>query len=573
MGGLVCAIALVVLVVLCVAIAAIAGLARAAASKHGGARDYGRFAERAAPPFEEFCFPKSYAVQLQQAFLGEFMSPAAARDRSGDSILVFHRIGAGKTCAAIQIAERWARGARKPLVVMPASLIPGFRNELRSGCAGDSYVSAGERALLSGAERARVLEASDARIDAVYDIVSYNAVHAWNGRPSVLIIDEVQNVLNSDGAWFRELDRVIEHNPRMPVVCMTATPVFDDARELVSLARLMRLKLPAAVRDRAVPIALSHVRAAFAGRVSFYAGAPAYTFPRTSVEVREVPMSKFQARWYNKIAATEFTKIGTIRAAAVTNSFYMKTRQLSNVVFPLGLAGEDGLAELARRGGLDRSRVGAYSAKAAAFLDHLAENSGLAFAYSGFTGAYGIGFFTAVLRAAGWRDFAVDGPGADRYAVWSGAESLAEKDQIREVFNSTANDHGSQIRLVFGSPAIKEGVSLLRVRHVYVFEGYWNHSRLEQVFGRAVRYCSHKTLAPAERKVAIHIYASVAPGAGGPSGAPRSIDLFMLGIADEKLAEAAPFIDELAACAVDLDLHVARGPSHPARFLKQVAAD
>ena len=103
MGGLVCAIALVVLVVLCVAIAAIAGLARAAASKHGGARDYGRFAERAAPPFEEFCFPKSYAVQLQQAFLGEFMSPAAARDRSGDSILVFHRIGAGKTCAAIQL--------------------------------------------------------------------------------------------------------------------------------------------------------------------------------------------------------------------------------------------------------------------------------------------------------------------------------------------------------------------------------------------------------------------------------------------------------------------------------------
>ena len=42
------------------------------------------------------------------------------------------------------------------------------------------------------------------------------------------------------------------------------------------------------------------------------------------------------------------------------------------------------------------------------------------------------------------------------------------------------------------SSAGAEGISLTGVRQVHIMEPYWNVSRLDQVIGRAVRYCSHK---------------------------------------------------------------------------------
>jgi SNF2 family DNA or RNA helicase len=46
------------------------------------------------------------------------------------NLLGFHRIGAGKTITFLNCAERWLDKG-KPLVILPASLIGGVRNELR----------------------------------------------------------------------------------------------------------------------------------------------------------------------------------------------------------------------------------------------------------------------------------------------------------------------------------------------------------------------------------------------------------------------------------------------------------
>jgi SNF2 family DNA or RNA helicase len=37
-------------------------------------------------------------------------------------------------------------------------------------------------------------------------------------------------------------------------------------------------------------------------------------------------------------------------------------------------------------------------------------------------------------------------------------------------------------------------------------EPYWNMSRLEQVIGRAIRFCSHKDVISEEREVKVYIY-------------------------------------------------------------------
>ena len=46
---------------------------------------------------------------------------------------------------------------------------------------------------------------------------------------------------------------------------------------------------------------------------------------------------------------------------------------------------------------------------------------------------------------------------------------------------------------------------LLRERQVHILEADWGHSRLEQIYGRVVRFCSHKTLPKDEHNVIIYI--------------------------------------------------------------------
>ena len=82
---------------------------------------------------------------------------------------------------------------------------------------------------------------------------------------------------------------------------------------------------------------------------------------------------------------------------------------------------------------------------------------------------------------------------------------------IRNVFNHPDNVNGSKIKIIIGSPAIKEGVTLLRVKYVHVLEPYWNMSRYEQVIGRAIRFCSHKDVEKDKRKVKVYLYLATPP--------------------------------------------------------------
>ena len=62
------------------------------------------------------------------------------------------------------------------------------------------------------------------------------------------------------------------------------------------------------------------------------------------------------------------------------------------------------------------------------------------------------------------------------------------------------------IKVLLGSPSIKEGVSLLRVKQVHIMEPYWHPVRVEQVIGRARRICSHQSLPKELQTVEVFIY-------------------------------------------------------------------
>ena len=252
------------------------------------------------------------------------------------------------------------------------------------------------------------------------------------------------------------------------------------------------------------------------GYISYYGGAPEIAFPQRLQRVVRCPMSKYQYNSYKIVERREggFKKANILK---LPNNFLIGTRILSNIAFPNKLANERGFKALTRHHMIPPN-VSTYSSKMAMALSKIEGKGGTAFVYSGFKEFGGIRTFAKILEANGYKDFNTHGEGRKRYAIWSGDEPLGLKEKIRDVFNAKNNEDGHRIKIILGSPSIKEGVSLLRVRSVHVLEPYWNMSRIEQVVGRAIRFCSHKDVDPERRYVKVYLYIATSPSVAKRGG-------------------------------------------------------
>ena len=96
-----------------------------------------------------------------------------------------------------------------------------------------------------------------------------------------------------------------------------------------------------------------------------------------------------------------------------------------------------------------------------------------------------------------------------KFAYIVGRIEEEQRDSLTIAFNDDENTDGSSIKIMIGSGVFREGISLLNVRQIHLFEPWHNRSRLEQVIGRGLRHCSHKRLKKNERYVNIYQYASV----------------------------------------------------------------
>ncbi len=491
------------------------------------------------------------------------------------------------------------------MLLMPASLIPGFQNELRGPCADHKYISESDSELLktlepTSAKYRDIISESNDRIAEHFQILSYNAfLSESKPKAPIVIVDEIQNIDSASGSTFNKLLQFIEDNPKMSVALMSGTPIFDSSKEILSLMRLLRITYD---HDKHTPDNRSHramsstrssstrsssttassaplvemIPRLFDGKVSYYAGAPQFTFPTLHIHITVCRMSQFQSKWFVSEVESEM-KGEKLVSHLARNDFYVKSRQRSNIVYPRGLIGDSGVKELPKSIILRSGDT--YSAKFTKLVKRLNKRN-LAFVYLSFTNEFGIVGLTKYLRAHGYVDYMKKGPGLRRYVIWSGDQTLKEKTLIRAVYNSPKNDDASQIQIVIGSSAIKEGVSLLRTKEAHIVDEYWNHSRHEQIFGRVNRFCSHSRLPSKERYVDIYFYAAVTDRSSItkydfdwaklnsddvdeetilnslPDVDPReSIDLYIMNIATRKLIENKPYVDALMHIAVDKRLY------------------
>lgn len=533
---------------------------------------------------DKICKPKEFQLQLPQKFLSHFINPKTQYK----GVLVYHRIGSGKTCTAIQIAEKWIKHKRI-IVVVPASLKTNFRNELRSLCASNKYLKNNERNMLkklnpTDEKYREIIKKSDRKIDMNYEIYSYNKfVDLYNTKKlnlknSLLIVDEIQNMISEKGTYYETIYKAIHTAPHdLRIVLLSATPMFDKPNELALLLNLLRLKKEIPISNefnnkfiltkmtksgkykhevKNIDLFKKYIK----GYVSYFRGAPQVAFPHMTIKYIKCEMSDFQYSIYKKvlkndsIVNTEKKKImkNYLNIIDLPNNFYLGTRFVSNIVFPNKQIGSDGFDSLTDI--KIKKQLSKYSCKFYKIIKKIEKCKGKIFVYSAFKNYGGIKSFIKILEAYGYKNYATHGSGRKRYALWSGDESITAKEELKSVYNLKENLNGSMIKILLGTVAIKEGVSLTAVKQVHIIEPYWNTSRLEQVIGRASRMCSHRDLSIEEQNVKVYIYIAIAPKSIEVKQ-EDTIDQYIQYIAKQKEKIVKSFEQAIKEAAIDCELN------------------
>lgn len=512
-----------------------------------------------------------FELQTQQKFLKKYTRNADKWDR----LLLYHQIGSGKTCTAITIAEQWIQDHPdyRVIVILPARLRTNLIDELVSPCGGEKYIDKDtyDRYIdpdTSEYHKKKIRAGFVKKIEEEYTILSFEKWKLLAGRAAnlkewtkdmttktLVIVDEVHNLLsntydakkyeemltthkksNAKGAatmLFKYMTRHASNTCKM--IFMTATPIFDNIGQFKELTECLQ---KTAVPKRST---IADVLPMLKGRVSYFPGTSPVAYPQVSYDMVEVPMSATQDRLTDIVMLENNDDYDDGKEA-----FMSKQRQIAVS------CGRSPLSDMAE-----------YCPKIKYAIDLIIKQKGSKhIVYSSFV-KQGIALVAAALEAQGWVNIKDLGYNKDDvpesqqykvYAMWDGKTRDIEKQKIKALANDRDNRFGKYVRVILGSPSMKEGVSFKHVQHMHILDPVWNVSAKDQVEGRAIRFCSHVDMPAAFRKVAVHLYKAV-PKADGEGAVARTCDELIYNVimprkeADIRAAEHA-----LRSIALDRDL-------------------
>lgn len=481
-----------------------------------------------------------FRLQIQQEFLKKYVTD----NPNWKSLLLYHQIGSGKTCTSITIAEQYmsANPGNKVTVILPARLRTNFFDELVSPCGMNKYISKEDfdryqSSEISESSKKRIRTKFLASIAAQYGIMSFEQFRItaqkrrlelaqWARdftKDKLIIIDEVHNLLSSSYdlkgyekvAASGELPKGIKGvntvitkylmthaHPTCKFVYLTATPVFDNLGQFKELTMLLS---PNSHIPRSAKVA--DVINLLKGKVSYFPGVSQNAYPSMKYHHHEIKMSETQNDVIEVIQAESNDEHDPEKEA-----FMSKERQASLACLP-------GRARVDMHIDQVLSKLGEYAPKLKALMKEInsRQNYGKHLVYSSFIKA-GLKIVEAMLRKNGWvslRDVKDNEAAWARkhykvYALWDGSVKDYDKQLIKGVVNSKDNVDGKLVRVILGSPSIREGVSFKHVQHMHLLDPVWNSSAKAQVEGRAVRFCSHVDIPVGhpklKREVMVHIY-------------------------------------------------------------------
>ena len=484
---------------------------------------------------KELCYPKHFQLQPQQKFLPEYLYD---NKNKINGLLIYHRIGSGKTCTAINIAEKFKK-SYNIMVVLPAALIGNFKDELLSNCPGKNiYITEDERNKLKetkygSKEYKEIMKEIEIKIEKYYTIYSYHKfvdlAHKIKLNDTILIIDEIQNMISMTGTFYKTLKNIIDKTNKnsFKLFLLSATPMFDRPVEIALTLNLLRppelLPIGNDFNNEFIScnkngseitykaINLNKFKELTTNLISYYRGAPPQTFPKMEFKIIKCKMSDFQYKSY----LTSLSKLDdnikgffkNVDLLKLPADFFLGPRMISNVAFPNKSINEVGFSSF-KDAHLQLQNIEKFSIKFYKIFKKIKKSEGPVFLYSNFKDVGGLKSFIRFIEYHGYKNYKVFGEGLKTYALWSGDESHHIKEEIKHVFNQKENFDGSKIKIMLGSPSIKEGVTLLRVDQIHILEPYWNLSRIQQIIGRGIRFCSHKDVPKTKQIVKVYLYLS-----------------------------------------------------------------
>jgi SNF2 family DNA or RNA helicase len=201
-----------------------------------------------------------------------------------------------------------------------------------------------------------------------------------------------------------------------------------------------------------------------------------------------------------------------------------------------------------------------YSPKFVTCIFNIFKSKGPVLVYSNYVEMEGLQIFKIYLNFFGFIDFHKDSeikyPNLNitgkydnfRHIEYHGAIDRITREQNKKIFNNIENIYGRVVKIIMLSPAGAEGITLKNTRQVHILEPFWNEARIEQIMGRAVRFCVHKDLPLDERNVDVFRYKMIR------KSGKETADEKMENISRKKNNLLISFIEAVKEAAVDCEL-------------------
>ena len=176
-----------------------------------------------------------------------------------DNILLYWKMGHGKTCAAITIAEGFKEyisnmGRRIIVLVKNHNIETNFRNEMLSNCVNDNFYDDESKnkinrkinkhytfitygSFINKVLGRNITEIQEDNTKITSKISSSDKITNFNN--TVIIIDEAHNITNND--MYFALEKVLKNSYNYRLVLLTGTPLYDNVKEIFELSSLLNL--------------------------------------------------------------------------------------------------------------------------------------------------------------------------------------------------------------------------------------------------------------------------------------------------------------------------------------------
>lgn len=551
--------------------------------------------EKDARSMDEICSNPGgeFQLQVQQKFLKEYIQ----KHPSWKKLLLYHQIGSGKTCTSITIAEEYMRmnPGSKVTIVLPARLRTNYFDELISPCGMDKYVSKKDfDDFFNGNTSAKKKQEIKTRfmnaIAKKYEIMSFerfkiNAMKAPNldvwaknfTQNRLVVVDEVHNLLSdtyddkkykeimatgmytrakgSNTILFKYLAANMHASGKM--VLLTATPIFNNITQFKELLYVMEPDASYDVRKAKIGDVIGLLK----GKVSFFPGTSPNAYPSVSEKIHEIPLSNMQDIQTKKVIMANQDIDNPDKEA-----FMGLQRQISLATLPGKQAVSKNINKVI-------ANMKEYCPKIVELLKLIDANVGKHVVYSSFIQS-GIKVIKAALEAKGWRDFNDVKNDKDLwnkhqykvFAIWDGSVKDADKTVIKNVVNKVDNIDGKMVRVLIGSPSMREGISFKHVQHMHIMDPVWNVSAKAQVEGRAIRFCSHVDIPrdhpTLKRSVVVHLY-KIVPRFSGQVNMTCDQEIYERIIPSKQMVVKS---GETALKKVAIDYFLFRNMYHPERM-------